>query len=105
MDIVKKTGLERIVKRHHASTDKIQPIVDELVKEGLTIGTDELRDLSDKCALLYREAENMAKKESFRIKIAFKRDKDYAETVGSLNALIDRCASSLKKVLGYHTIK
>ena len=48
MDIVKKTGLERIVKRHHASTDKIQPIVDELVKEGLTIGTDELRDLSDK---------------------------------------------------------
>lgn len=46
----------------------------------------------------------MAKKESFRIKIAFKRDKDYAETVGSLNALIDRCASSLKKVLGYHTI-
>ena len=76
MDIVKKTGLERIVKRHHASTDKIQPIVDELVKEGLTIGTDELRDLSDKCALLYREAENMAKKESFRIKIAFKRDKD-----------------------------
>lgn len=50
MDIVKKTGLERIVKRHHASTDKIQPIVDELVKEGLTIGTDELRDLSDKCA-------------------------------------------------------
>ena len=57
MDIVKKTGLERIVKRHHASTDKIQPIVDELVKEGLTIGTDELRDLSDKCALLYREAE------------------------------------------------
>ena len=104
MDIVKKTGLERIVKRHHASTDKIQPIVDELVKEGLTIGTDELRDLSDKCALLYREAENMAKKESFRIKIAFKRDKDYAETVGSLNALIDRCASSLKKVLGYHTI-
>lgn len=44
------------------------------------------------------------KEESFRIKIAFKRDKDYAETVGSLNALIDRCASSLKKVLGYHTI-
>ena len=34
----------------------------------------------------------------------FQRDKDYAETVGSLNALIDRCASSLKKVLGYHTI-
>ena len=64
MDIVKKTGLERIVKRHHASTDKIQPIVDELVKEGLTIGTDELRDLSDKCALLYREAENMAKNPS-----------------------------------------
>ena len=104
MDIVKKTGLERIVKRHHVSTDKIQPIVEELVKAGLTIGTDELRDLSGKCALLYRESEDMARKESSRIKIAFKRDKDYAETAGSLNALIDRCASSLKKVLGYHTI-
>ena len=79
MNEIKKQGLERVLLRHQDENtiEKIQQIVNCLIETGFTISTKELHDLSCVCALLTKQAEEMAKKDASRIKIAFKREEDY----------------------------
>lgn len=90
--------------RHQENTiEKIQNVVNNLLETGFTISTKELHDLSCVCALLTKQAQEMAKKDASRIKIAFKREEDYKETFGRLQACITENANELRKVLLYHT--
>lgn len=90
MNEIKKQGLERVLLRHQDENtiEKIQQIVNCLIETGFTISTKELHDLSCVCALLTKQAEEMAKKDASRIKIAFKREEDYKETFDRLEACI-----------------
>lgn len=105
MDEIKKQGLERVLLRHkdENTIEKIQAVVNCLIETGFTISTKELHDLSCVCALLTKQAEEMAKKDASRIKIAFKREEDYKETFDRLQACITENANELRKVLLYHT--
>lgn len=103
MNEIKKEGLERVLKRHEDNVSNIQAIVSRMIETGFTISTKELDDLSCVCALLTKQAEEMAKKDASRIKIAFKREEDYKETFGRLQACITENANELRKVLLYHT--
>lgn len=103
MNEIKKEGLERVLKRHEDNVSNIQAIVSRMIETGFTISTKELNDLSCVCALLTKQAEEMAKKDASRIKIAFKREEDYKETFGRLQACIIENANELRKVLLYHT--
>ena len=103
MNEIKKEGLERVLKRHEDNVSNIQAIVSRMIETGFTISTKELNDLSCVCALLTKQAEEMAKKDASRIKIAFKREEDYKETFGRLQACITENANELRKVLLYHT--
>ena len=103
MNEIKKEGLERVLKRHEDNVSNIQAIVSRMIETGFTISTKELNDLSCVCALLTKQAEKMAKKDASRIKIAFKREEDYKETFGRLQACITENANELRKVLLYHT--
>ena len=103
MNEIKKEGLERVLKRHVDNVSNIQAIVSRMIETGFTISTKELDDLSCVCALLTKQAEEMAKKDASRIKIAFKREEDYKETFGRLQACITENANELRKVLLYHT--
>ena len=103
MNELKKEGLERVLKRHEDNVSNIQAIVSRMIETGFTISTKELDDLSCVCALLTKQAEEMAKKDASRIKIAFKREEDYKETFGRLQACITENANELRKVLLYHT--
>lgn len=107
MNEIKKQGLERVLLRHQDENtiEKIQQIVNCLIETGFTISTKELHDLSCVCALLTKQAEEMAKKDASRIKIAFKREEDYKETFDRLEACITEKANELRKVLLYHTTK
>lgn len=105
MNKVKKEELDSILKRHNDKNtiENMQTIVNRLIEAGFTISTKELHDLSCVCALLTKQAEEMAKKDASRIKIAFKREEDYKETFGRLQACITENANELRKVLLYHT--
>lgn len=103
MNEIKKEGLERVLKRHEDNVSNIQAIVSRMIETGFTISTKELNDLSCVCALLTKQAEEMAKKDASRIKIAFKREEDYKETFGRLQSCITENANELRKVLLYHT--
>lgn len=83
--------------------EKIQNVVNNLLETGFTISTKELHDLSCVCALLTKQAGEMAKKDASRIKIAFKREEDYKATFNRLQACITENANELRKVLLYHT--
>lgn len=103
MNEIKKEGLERVLKRHEDNVSNIQAIVSRMIETGFTISTKELHDLSCVCVLLTKQAEEMAKKDASRIKIAFKREEDYKETFDRLEACITEEANELRKVLLYHT--
>lgn len=105
MDEIKKQGLERVLLRHQDQNtiEKIQNVVNNLLETGFTISTKELHDLSCVCALLTKQAGEMAKKDASRVKIAFKREEDYKETFDRLQACITKNANELRKVLLYHT--
>jgi effector-binding domain-containing protein len=103
MNEIKKEGLERVLKRHEDNVSNIQAIVSRMIETGFTISTKELHDLSCVCVLLTKQAEEMAKKDASRIKIAFKREEDYKETFDRLEACITEKANELRKVLLYHT--
>ena len=100
---MKSRKKERVLKRHEDNVSNIQAIVSRMIETGFTISTKELNDLSCVCALLTKQAEEMAKKDASRIKIAFKREEDYKETFGRLQACITENANELRKVLLYHT--
>ena len=101
MDEIKKQGLERILLRHQENTiEKIQNVVNNLLETGFTISTKELHDLSCVCALLTKQAQEMAKKDASRIKIAFKREEDYKETFGRLQACITENANEFLIIPG-----
>ena len=53
--------------------------------------------------ILHDRAIEMAQKDSSRIRISFKRDADYKETLDRLNETIETNARELKKALLYHT--
>lgn len=103
MEPIKKKGLDREVKRHEMSVEKIQPIVNDMIETGFAFGTGELRDLGSSCVILHDRAIEMAQKDSSRIRINFKRDADYKETLDRLNETIETNARELKKALLYHT--
>ena len=105
MNEIKKEGLERVLKRHEDNVDNIQAIVSRMTETGFTISTKELDDLAGVCALLTKQAEEMAKKDASRIKIAFKREEDYKETLERLQTCISENAHELRKALLYHTAK
>lgn len=105
MNEIKKEGLERVLKRHEDNVDNIQAIVSRMTETGFTISTKELDDLAGVCALLTKQAEEMAKKYASRIKIAFKREEDYKETLERLQTCISENAHELRKALLYHTAK
>ncbi len=103
MEVIKKNGLERVINRHRDNVGKIQPIVTNMVEVGFDFATEELRDLSSACSKLHKQAESMAKKEASRLKISFRRNADYAETLEHLNRAINENTQALSKVLLYHT--
>lgn len=103
MEEIKKNGLERVINRHKDNVVKIQPIVTNMIEVGFDFATEELKDLSSTCGKLHKQAEAMAKKEASRLKISFKRNADYAETLEHLNHAINENAQALSKILLYHT--
>ena len=103
MEPIKKNGLDREIKRHEMSVEKIQPIVNDMIETGFVFGTGELRDLGSSCVILPDRAIERAQTESSRIRISFKRDADYKETLDRLNETIETNARELKKALLYHT--
>ena len=103
MEEIKKNGLEKVINRHRDNVGKIQPIVTNMVEVGFDFSTEELRDLSSACSKLHKQAELMAKKEASRLKISFRRNADYDETLEHLNHAISENAQTLSKVLLYHT--
>ena len=103
MEPIKKNGLDREVKRHEMNVEKIQPIVNDMIETGFVFGTGELRDLGSSCVILHDRAIEMAQKDSSRIRINFKRDADYKETLDRLNETIENNVRELKKALLYHT--
>ena len=103
MEPIKKNGLDRKIKRHEMSVEKIQSIVNDMIETGFAFGTGELRDLGSSCVILHDRAIEMAQKDSSRIRISFKRDADYKETLDRLNETIETNARELKKALLYHT--
>ena len=103
MEPIKKNGLDREVKRHEMNVEKIQPIVNDMIETGFVFGTGELRDLGSSCVTLHDRAIEMAQKDSSRIRISFKRDADYKETLYRLNEAIENNAKELKKTLLHHT--
>lgn len=103
MEEIKKNGLERVVNRHRDNVGKIQSIVTNMVEVGFDFATAELRDLSSSRDKLHKQAEAMAKKESSRLKITFRRNADYVETLEHLNHAIRENAQALSWVLLYHT--
>ena len=103
MEEIKKNGLERVINRHRDNVAKIQPIVTNMIEVGIDFATEELRDLSSACGKLHKQAEAMARKEASRLKISFRRNADYAETLEHLNRTIGENAQALNKVLLYHT--
>ncbi|WP_288633134.1 hypothetical protein [uncultured Butyricimonas sp.] len=103
MEPIKKNGLDREVKRHEMNVEKIQTIVNDMIETGFVFGTGELRDLGSSCVILHDRAIEMAQKDSSRIRINFKRDADYKETLDRLNETIENNARELKKALLYHT--
>ena len=105
MNEIKKEGLERVLKRHEDNVSNIQAIVSRMIETGFTISTKELDDLAGVCALLDKQAEAMAAKDASRIKIAFKREEDYKETLERLQTCISENAHELRKALLYHTAK
>ena len=103
MEPIKKNGLDREVKRHEMNVEKIQTIVNDMIETGFAFGNGELRDLGSSCVILHDRAIEMAQKDSSRIRISFKRDADYKETLDRLNETIENKARELKKALLYHT--
>ena len=103
MEEIKKNGLERVINRHRDNVGKIQSIVTNMVEVGFDFATAELRDLSSSRDNLHKQAESMAKKEASRLKITFRRNADYVETLEHLNHAISENAQALNKVLLYHT--
>lgn len=103
MEEIKKNGLEKVINRHRDNVSKIQPIVTNMIEVGFDFATQELNDLSSACGKLHKQAEAMAKKEASRLKISFRRNADYAETLEHLNHAISENAQALNKVLLYHT--
>ena len=103
MEPIKKNGLDREVKRHEMNVEKIQTIVNDMIEMGFVFETGELRDLGSSCVILHDRAIEMAQKDSSRIRISFKRDADYKETLDRLNETIETNARELKKALLYHT--
>ena len=103
MEPIKKNGLDREVKRHEMNVEKIQTIVNDMIETGFAFGTGELRDLGSSCVILHDRAIEMAQKDSSRIRISFKRDADYKDTLDRVNETIENNARELKKALLYHT--
>ena len=103
MEPIKKNGLDREVKRHEMNVEKIQTIVNDMIEMGFVFETGELRDLGSSCVILHDRAIEMAQKDSSRIRISFKRDADYKETLYRLNEAIENNAKELKKTLLHHT--
>ena len=103
MEEIKKKGLEGVIDRHRNNVGKIQPIVTNMIEVGFDFATEELKDLSSTCGKLHKQAETMAKKEASRLKISFRRNADYAETLKHLNCSINENAQAISKVLLYHT--
>lgn len=103
MEEIKKNGLERVINRHRDNVGKIQSIVTNMVEVGFDFATAELRDLSSSRDNLHKQAESMAKKEASRLKITFRRNADYVETLEHLNHAIRENAQALSRVLLYHT--
>lgn len=103
MDEIKKKGLEKVIERHRNNVEKIQPIVTNMIEVGFDFTTEELKDLSSSCSKLHKQAEAMAKKEASRLKISFRRNADYVETLEHLNHAIKENAQSLSNVLLYRT--
>ena len=103
MEEIKKNGLERVINRHRDNVGKIQSIVTNMVEVGFDFATAELRDLSSSRDNLHKQAELMAKKEASRLKITFRRNADYVETLEHLNHAIRENAQALSRVLLYHT--
>ena len=103
MEEIKKKGLEKVIERHRNNVEKIQPIVANMIEVGFDFGTDELKDLASVCGHLHKQAEAMAKKEASRLKISFRRNADYTETLEYLRRTINENAQALSKILLYHT--
>ena len=103
MEPIKKNGLDRKIKHNEMNVERIQSIVNDMIETGFVFGTGELRDLGSSCAILHDRAIEMAQKDSSRIRISFKRDADYKETLDRLNETIENKARELKKALLYHT--
>lgn len=85
------------------NVEKIQTIVNDMIEMGFVFETGELRDLGSSCVILHDRAIEMAQKDSSRIRISFKRDADYKETLYRLNEAIENNAKELKKTLLHHT--
>lgn len=105
MEKIKKAGLEQVINRHEVNVCKIQFIVNKMIKVGFEFTTEELRDLASMGERLHKQAETMAKKEASRLKIAFRRNADYSETLEYLNDAIQVNMQELSRVLLYHTQK
>lgn len=89
MELIKKSGLEIEISRHRLQIERIQPIVNDMLNEGFNFSTTELKDLRDGCKLLYKQAEDMARKDTSRIKALFRRNKDYEDTITHLRGVIN----------------
>ena len=103
MEEIRKNGLKRLINRHRDNVGKIQSIVTDMVEVGFDFATAELRDLSSSRDNLHKQAKSMAKKEASRLKITFRRNADYVETLEHLNHAIRENAQTLSRVLLYHT--
>ena len=99
MELIKKSGLEIEISRHRLQIERIQPIVNDMLNEGFNFSTTELKDLRDGCKLLYKQAEDMARKDTSRIKALFRRNKDYEDTITHLRGVINSKTSELYTIL------
>ena len=99
MESIKKSGLIVEINRHKLQIEKIQQIVSGMLNEGFNFSTNELKDLRNGCESLYKQAEDMARKDSSRIKAMFFRDKTYEDTLKHLRSVINSSAGKLYTAL------
>ena len=99
METIKKEGLIIEVNRHKLQIEKIQQIVNDMLNEGFNFSSNELKDLRGDCKLLYKQAEDIARKDTSRIKTLFFRDKEYEAAVKHLRGMINNNAGKLYTIL------
>lgn len=102
MEEIKKEGLESVILKHQQAIEQLQPIATAMIEAGFDFHNNEFIDLAENKSILLKKAEEMAKKESQRLKISFRRSEDYKQTMNYFTSLISQEYLALAKALNFN---